>query len=125
MFCPECKGEYREGFSVCAACGVPLVAELPDLPEPRDVHLVRVFATGNAALVPVVRSLLDDAGIEYVAKGDQIQDLFALGRLFSSFNPVVGPVEFFVDEKDASVTSEILGRLEAPSEEPAEDERAD
>lgn len=25
MVCPKCKNEYREGFTVCADCGVPLV----------------------------------------------------------------------------------------------------
>jgi hypothetical protein len=27
MICPECKAEYREGFTLCADCGVELVAE--------------------------------------------------------------------------------------------------
>ena len=34
MFCPKCKCEYREGFSECADCKVPLVPELP--PEPKQ-----------------------------------------------------------------------------------------
>lgn len=33
-FCPNCRDEYRPGFTVCTDCGVPLVAELPS--EPRD-----------------------------------------------------------------------------------------
>lgn len=28
--CPICKAEYREGFYICAHCGVPLVSNLPD-----------------------------------------------------------------------------------------------
>ena len=28
MFCPRCKCEYREGFTICADCDVALVAEL-------------------------------------------------------------------------------------------------
>ena len=28
--CPKCKNEYREGFTVCADCGVQLVESLDD-----------------------------------------------------------------------------------------------
>jgi hypothetical protein len=33
MFCPECKSEYRPGFTHCSDCDVNLVAELP---KPQD-----------------------------------------------------------------------------------------
>src|SRR6516165_1705848 len=29
MFCPQCKAEYRPGFTQCADCDVDLVWELP------------------------------------------------------------------------------------------------
>jgi hypothetical protein len=25
MICPQCKGEYREGFTACATCEIPLI----------------------------------------------------------------------------------------------------
>lgn len=34
MFCPNCKDEYREGYTHCAQCGCPLVESLPARPEP-------------------------------------------------------------------------------------------
>lgn len=30
MYCPVCKGEYRQGFKTCATCKVALVSQLPD-----------------------------------------------------------------------------------------------
>lgn len=30
MFCPECRAEYRPGFTRCSDCGVDLVHELPE-----------------------------------------------------------------------------------------------
>jgi hypothetical protein len=30
MFCPECKAEYRYGFTRCADCGIDLVEQLPE-----------------------------------------------------------------------------------------------
>ncbi len=32
-FCPECREEFREGFTRCADCGLALVPSLPPLPE--------------------------------------------------------------------------------------------
>ena len=34
MFCPQCKAEYRPGFTRCADCDVDLVHELPPIEEP-------------------------------------------------------------------------------------------
>ncbi|MCR5626972.1 MAG: hypothetical protein K6F99_06605 [Lachnospiraceae bacterium] len=33
MWCPKCGSEYREGFTECAYCHVPLVEEEPVIPE--------------------------------------------------------------------------------------------
>lgn len=111
MFCPQCRREYREGFTSCADCRVPLVAELPPEPTPEYVQLVTVFATGHEGLIALARSVLDGAGIRYSLKGEGLQDLFALGRVGSGFNPVIGPVEIQVNKDDEVNARELLAEL--------------
>jgi putative acetyltransferase len=125
VFCPECRSEYREGFTKCAECGVPLVDVLPDstglVTEP-DARIVTVYRTGDAALIALARSLLESAGIQYEAKGEGIQDFFAMGRVANSFNIVVGPVEIQVEERDAEEAAALLKDLEANAQPLPEDE---
>ncbi|MGE5245144.1 MAG: putative signal transducing protein [Betaproteobacteria bacterium] len=63
---------------------------------------VTVLETGDQALLAVAKSLLEDAGIAYFAKGEGMQDLFGLGRFGTGFSPVVGPVELQVAADDAA-----------------------
>jgi hypothetical protein len=63
MFCPECRTEYREGFTVCADCGTTLVLELP--PEPptevssEGADFEEVLGFMGEGVVAIVKSLLD------------------------------------------------------------------
>ena len=109
MFCPQCGSEYREGFFECADCEVALV-DKPPPPEPHpDVDLVTVLETSDPALLAIAESLLLEEEIPYLKKGDQIQDLFALGRL--GLNVVVGPVLLQVPEAHAENAREMLETL--------------
>ena len=69
-----------------------------------------IFRTGDAGLVALAKSLLEGEGIEYMARGDGLQDLFGWGRL-AGFNPVVGPVEFVVRSDDAPRARALLRDL--------------
>lgn len=95
MICPECESEYRDGYTRCASCDVDLVEPVPVEPS---VALVKVYETGNTALVPLFQSLLNDAGIAFMTKSEGLQDLFGWGRFGSNYNYVTGPVEFYVRE---------------------------
>ena len=111
MICPDCRSEHRDGFTRCQSCDVDLVDALPAEPE---IALVKVYETGNAALVPVFESLLANAGIDFMTKGEGLQDLFGWGRFGTNFNYVVGPVEFYVREDDAAEAEAIAESLAAP-----------
>lgn len=109
MFCPECGGEYREGFLRCADCGVDLVAELPPAPEPAsDVELVTVLESGDPSELLFAESVLREAGIPFVKNGEPLQELFALGRLGTGFNPIAGPILLQVPGEQADAAAELL-----------------
>jgi hypothetical protein len=109
MYCPECGGEYREGFLECASCGVALVATPPPEPAPPpDPDLVTVLETGDPSALALAESLLMEEGIQYLKKGESLQDLFALGRLALGFSPIAGPVVVQVAREDAEAAAQLL-----------------
>lgn len=126
MFCPKCGAEYRNGFTKCSDCKIPLVLSLPLQPKPEQeqkpkqeqrpklqhVKLVDVFKTGNPATIAMVKSLLESAEIKYFVKNEGLQDLFVLGRLGIGFNPIIGPVEIWVKKEDEKDARKLLEELE-------------
>ena len=114
MSCPECGSEYREGFFECVDCQVPLTAEPPAQEPHPEIALVTVMTEEDPARLALAESLLMDAEIPYTKKGEQIQDLFGMGRL--AFNPLVGPVLLQVPEEHAEEARALLDDLEAEEE---------
>lgn len=134
MFCPECQGEYREGFTECADCGVALVEKLPE-PEAEmdpasDAGLVALVRTGDPNELAFAEAVLTDASIPFVKKGESVQDLFALGRVGMGFNPITGPIVLLVSEEHAAEAAKLLeesekAELDGMEELPEEDQYDD
>ena len=95
---------------------------MPDDDDRASIELVKIYEGGNPALLAVVESLLDDAGIEYSTSSEGLQDIIAGGRFGGGFNYVVGPVKFFVRAEDESEARALLDQLneEPPPELPAD-----
>jgi hypothetical protein len=75
MFCPNCKAEYLPGVTVCADCGIPLVESLPeeDVEHRRkEPNFVEAFSTINQGDIALIKSILDDAEVEYLVEGESI-----------------------------------------------------
>ena len=112
MFCPDCGAEYREGFTLCSTCNVPLVNENPRPLDREFIKFVTVYEAGNPAFIAFVKSIFQSEGIRYFCKGEALQDLFAGGRLGTEFNPVVGSIAIQVDERDVEKAKELLNQIE-------------
>ena len=72
MYCPQCLVEYRDGFTECSDCQVPLLAGTP--PEPADafdpaLELVVVLETDDRVQLALAEGLLEDAKIPFFALG--------------------------------------------------------
>jgi len=73
VYCPKCGCEYREGFTECSDCGVPLSAGTPT-GEPSggfdpNLGLVVVLETNDRIELALTKGLLEDAGIPYYILG--------------------------------------------------------
>jgi Putative prokaryotic signal transducing protein len=115
MLCPKCGQQFELYVTVCPSCDLDLVDRIPG-PEPTpDVALARVLVTGDAGLIPLAKSLLEGEGIEYLIRGEGLQDLFGWGRVGSGYNYIVGPAEFWVRADQAERARELLKGLDAQS----------
>lgn len=102
MFCPECRTEYREGFSVCADCNVDLVDSIPPIPEPAFIDFKEVLGTYNPADVAFLKSLLESEGIQYFFKGEN----------FMNVRPLADPVRLMVRADQVDDAIELLENVE-------------
>ena len=78
MICPQCKAEYRRGFTVCADCAVPLVEstelarvgtggdEPPATPgDPNEDPFCSFWKGTDLRVCTEVCTVLDEAGIQH------------------------------------------------------------
>jgi len=73
MYCPQCRTEYREGFTECTDCKAPLLAGSPppDPPDPFDpsIQNVVVLETHDAIQLAMAKGLLEDSEVPFLLKG--------------------------------------------------------
>ncbi len=117
MFCPECRDEYRAGYTRCNDCGVDLVEKLPDPAEPPPADLVTVLETGDQSLIAIAKSVFDGAGISYIARNERLQNLFGWGTIGTGYNVAMGPIRLQVLPQDAEVARELLAAHAPPESE--------
>ena len=102
MFCPQCRSEYREGFTTCSDCNVPLVSELPPQSEADFVEYKEVLSTNSPSNRALISSILDAEGITYFFQGE-----FVAAYVYNAV-----PVRLMVREDEVQKAVEILKDLE-------------
>jgi hypothetical protein len=79
VFCPVCKAEYREGFTRCTGCNVPLVATLPaDQSEADASDLAVAWRGTDPSAFSAALAALQEAGIPSYQVSDHDQLVFEL-----------------------------------------------
>ncbi|MBN2381945.1 DUF2007 domain-containing protein [bacterium] len=112
MFCPRCRAEYREGFTECAECKVPLIEILPDLPEEESEEYVAVVTSTDLSELMVIKSILESADIPYFTRGEEVLGLFPGLPEGQHSGPDGGLVSVHVPVAMAQEAIELLKHLE-------------
>lgn len=102
MFCPKCRAEYREGFSVCSDCEIDLVEVLPEEEGPKFIDFKEVLATYNPGDVALLKSLLESEGIQYFFKGED----FMCGR------PIADPARLMIRVDQVEEATQLLKNVQ-------------
>jgi len=102
MFCPKCKSEYREGFTICADCDIPLIEELPPEEEPEFIEYEEVLGTYNPADIMFIKSMLDAENITYYFNAEH----------FMYVRPMAEPARLMVAKNDVETAKDILKDLD-------------
>jgi hypothetical protein len=113
MFCPECRSEYREGYTKCSDCGVDLIPVLPQerrSPPPDNVALVPLFESSDEAVLMVAKSILEGAGIPYFVENARSRNMMGAGRLGGG-SLITAPAVIVVREDEAAAAAELLKDL--------------
>jgi hypothetical protein len=78
MICPQCRIEYRAGFSMCADCEIPLVGSVEDIPTARPVRSAGVENRSATAGAPPRAARDGSAGFAQLAEVHRDEDLVAV-----------------------------------------------
>ena len=125
MFCPRCKAEYRQGFTVCADCDVPLVWQLPASSgaaheaessgqgsEPADDPLCSFWSGDDPRIHAELCQLLDEQGIPHktIRRHDHLFNLnskspFQIGIPFSCFEKAEAAVKDAYSSEEETPTA--------------------
>jgi hypothetical protein len=119
VFCPQCKAEYRQGFTRCADCDVDLVYALTGQAGAgpiREGLLVQLWAGDDLALHAALLEDLESAGVPFF--NNPVGRYPGARKGISEFLVPQPPFGFEVKvlSSDLAVARQILEKLATPLE---------
>ena len=84
MICPQCAAEFEAGILYCTDCGIPLEEPLPEEEGDPNMEFEDVKTALDPGALAVLRSILQDRGIENVLKGENFLGLYPSVGLVSA-----------------------------------------
>jgi len=115
LYCPKCKAEYSRDIIQCAACKVSLVDSLTSAIEPEN-EPIELFKTQDIALLMVVKSVLESAGIRFWVRGEEGLRLFPMSFSGGFFNATAYGAVVLVRREDLHDASKLLAETAATQE---------
>ncbi|MFZ0633959.1 MAG: hypothetical protein WAM08_00415, partial [Candidatus Acidiferrales bacterium] len=122
MFCPECKAEFRLGFTHCADCDVDLVETLDAINDKSAQDAAALAAPEllwsgvDTGMLEQIRSALDEADIPYNDEPLEARLLYASMR---------NPLEIWVQKSDLLAAKKILAKIFVGDDAAGDDAAAD
>jgi hypothetical protein len=109
--CPACGYTNTVSATRCRTCGITLFQAPPGAGPRGDVELVPLLRTGDYALIPVLTSLLESEGIDYILRGAKSGDPLAFYRGGAGSSMPGGLSEFVVRAPDLDRARQLLADL--------------
>ncbi len=110
MFCPQCRMEYRPGFTRCSDCDIPLVDHLAaDLVSPGDTadSAYVAVATAQGQLdADQMCSFLEGNGIPAVIQGEALRNVYGIQITG------IATLQILVPEELASTARDLLRKAD-------------
>ena len=118
-WCPKCKAEYREGFTECSTCRVPLVDTLPEENEenkkPEEFVLpdgmekpIAVYTAKNRLEAEMVCDMLRENDIVVLHRPAAFRQIQAYSGADARFG-----VELVVDASQTSRARQLIEQMQA------------
>ncbi len=107
MYCPNCKQEYRSGFTTCPDCKEQLVEQVPmDLNKIEAMDPVKVISVATELDAQIIMNLLLNNKIPCFKKSKGMGGYLNLYMGYSVYGE-----DIYVDKADCSLAMEIIDSL--------------